>query len=300
MSQPKPVHGHAVEVSAPYGEAPGRVRQVLAEAVLDVEGVLRQPPPRARVVRFDASGVVYELVYYLDDFPRIYDLQGEVLSRVWYAFRRHGIKLPYPGADVHFRDAVKVATEARVAETEHVADLLSGVEFLEALTSEQFARLASQAQIVPYPAGASVVRQGDEGDSLFVVVEGRVEVSVHAAGGGPEQRLATLGPGDYFGEMSLLTGAPRSATIRTVEETRLLVLRKDAVRPLLIADPTVPERLSKTLARRQAERDHALHRAATAEHEGSGMDRASHLLGLMRRFFGLIGAGEVNGRTARG
>jgi CRP-like cAMP-binding protein len=109
-----------------------------------------------------------------------------------------------------------------------------------------------------------------------------------------------LGPGDYFGEMSLLTGAPRSATIHTVEETRLLVLRKDAVRPLLVADPTVPERLSKTLARRQAERDHALHRAATAEYEGPGADRAGQLLGLMRRFFGLIGGGDVNGRIGRG
>jgi CRP-like cAMP-binding protein len=134
-----------------------------------------------------------------------------------------------------------------------------------------------------------VVRQGDEGDSLFVVAEGRVEVSVHAPGGGPERSLATLGPGDYFGEMSLLTGAPRSATIRAVEETRLVVLRKDALRPLLVADPTVPERLSKTLARRQAERDDALHRASTAEYEGPGADRASQLLGRMRRFFGLMG-----------
>jgi small-conductance mechanosensitive channel len=300
MSQPKPMHGHSIEVSAPYGEAPGRVRQVLVEAVLDLEGVLRHPSPRARVVRFDASGVVYELVYYLDDFPRIYDLQGEVLARVWYAFRRHDIRLPYPASDVLLRDAAKVAEEARAVETGRAAALLSGVEFLEALTSEQFSRLASEAQIVPYPAGAPVVRQGDAGDSLFVVVEGRVEVSVHAPGGGPEQRLATLGPGDYFGEMSLLTGAPRSATIHAVEETRLAVLRKDALRPLLVADPTVPERLSKTLARRQAERDHALHRSATAEYEAPGVDRASQLLGLMRRFFGLIGGGDVNGRAARG
>jgi small-conductance mechanosensitive channel len=289
MSQPQPIHGHAIEVSAPYGEAPGRVRQVLIEAALDVKGVLPAPPPRARVARFDASAIVYQLVYYLDDYPRIHDLQGDVLSRVWYAFRRYGIQMPYPAADVFWRDAVKVANDARAAETGRIAALLSGVEFLEALTSEQFERLASEAQIVPYPTGAAVVRQGDDGDSLFVVVDGRVEVSVHAPGGGPEQLLATLGPGDYFGEMSLLTGAPRSATIRAVEETRLVVLRKDALRPLLVADPTVPERLSKTLARRQAERDDALHRAATAEYEGPGADRASQLLGRMRRFFGLMG-----------
>jgi CRP-like cAMP-binding protein len=115
-----------------------------------------------------------------------------------------------------------------------------------------------------------------------------VEVSVRPPGGGPVQRLATLGPGDYFGEMSLLTGAPRSATIRAVEETRLVVLGKEALRPLLVADPTVLERLSKTLARRQAEREDAIHRAAASD-EGPGADRAGQLLGRMRRFFGLMG-----------
>jgi small-conductance mechanosensitive channel/CRP-like cAMP-binding protein len=296
MSQPLPVHGHAIEVSAPYAEPPGRVRQVLIEAALDVQGVLREPTPRARVLRFDGSGVVYQLVYYLEDFPRIYDLQGDVLARVWYAFRRNGIQLPYPTSDILWRDAGTMAGNERAVEVSRIAGLLGGVEFLEALTSEQLDRLASQARIVPYPVGGAVVRQGDEGDSLFLVAEGRVEVSVHPPGGGPERRLATLGPGDYFGEMSLLTGAPRSATIRAVEETGLVVLHKEALRPLLVADPTVLERLSKTLARRQAERDDAIHRAAISEYEAPGGDRAGHLLGLMRRFFGLMG-GDL---TARG
>lgn len=289
MSQPLPVHGHAIEVSAPYAEAPERVRQVLVEAALDVEGVLAQPVPRARVMRFEASAIVYQLVYFLVDYSRIYDLQGDVLSRCWYAFRRHGIEMPFPVADVLFRDAVQVAKDARAAEVARIGALLAGVEFLEALTSEQVERLASEARIVPFPKGGTVVHQGDEGDSLFLVVEGRVEVSVELPGGGPMQRLATLGASDYFGEMSLLTGAPRSATIRAVEETRLVVLRKEALRPLLVADPTVLERLSKTLARRQAELEDAIHRAAVSEYEGPGGDRAGQLLGRMRRFFGLMG-----------
>ena len=287
MSQPLPVHGHAVEVSAPYAEAPGRVRAVLVEAALDVTGVLRQPVPVARVARFESSAIVYQLVYYLEDYPRIYDLQGEVLGRVWYAFRRHGIDMPFPVADVLWRDAARVTDDARAVEVGRIAALLAGVEFLEALTSDQLERLASESRIVPFPLGGAVVRQGDEGDSLFLVVSGRVEVSVRTPGGGPEQSLATLGPGDYFGEMSLLTGAPRSATIRAVDETRLVILRKEALRPLLVADPTVLERLSKTLARRQAERDDAINRAAV--YEGPGADRASQLLSRMRRFFGLMG-----------
>jgi small-conductance mechanosensitive channel/CRP-like cAMP-binding protein len=287
MSEPRAVHGHAIEISAPSSEPPDRVRRVLLDAVAEVRGVLREPAPRARIARIDAPKVVYQVVYYLEDYPRIHDLQGEVLSRAWYAFRRHGIALPYPASDVFWRDSVKVAGDTRAAETRRVAALLQGIDFLEALSSDQLEGLASEAQIVPYPAGSAVVSQDDAGDSLFVVAEGRVEVSVHAPGGGPERNLATLGPGDYFGEMSLLTGAPRSATIRAGGEVGLVILRKDALRPLLVADPTVPERLSKTLARRQAERDDALHRTVTPEDEGPGADRASQLLALMRRFFGL-------------
>jgi CRP-like cAMP-binding protein len=107
--------------------------------------------------------------------------------------------------------------------------------------------------------------------------------------GGVPAFVALVAAIDYFGEMSLLTGAPRSATIRAVEETRLVILRKEALRPLLVADPTVLERLSKTLARRQVERDDAIHHAAVSEDEGPGADRASQLLSRMRRFFGLMG-----------
>ena len=290
MSQPLPIHGHAIEVAAPYAEPPGRVRKALIEAALDVPGVLRQPSPIARVTRFESSAIVYQLVYYLDDYPRIYDLQGEVLSRCWYAFRRHGIDMPFPGLG-HQRarrgEGRRPGARGRGGPDRRPA---GGGGVPRGARHRPAPKLASESRIVPYPVGGAVVHQGDEGDSLFVVAEGRVDVSVRAAGAGPEQSLATLGSGDYFGEMSLLTGAPRSATIRAAEETRLVVLRKEALRPLLVADPTVLERLSKTLGVRQAERDDAIHRAATSEYEGPGVDQASQLLNRMRRFFGLMGS----------
>lgn len=200
------------------------------------------------------------------------------------------------GVDV----AALVATSAALsivlglALQETLSNLFAGLALMlerpfEAGDWIQMGDLIGQVQEVSWRAvRLKLIRQED-----FLVVpnsvEGRVEVSVEPPGGGPMQRLATLGASDYFGEMSLLTGAPRSATIRAVEETRLVVLRKEALRPLLVADPTVLERLSKTLARRQAEREDAIHRAAVSDYEGPGDDRAGQLLGRMRRFFGLMG-----------
>ena len=178
--------------------------------------------------------------------------------------------MPFPVSDINWRDADKVARDARVVEVGRIAALLVGVEFLEALTTEQLQRLASESRIVPYPIEGAVVRQGDEGDSLFVVAEGRVDVSVRAVVGG-----ARTEPGH---------ARPRRLLRRDVAAHRGAALgdnprrRGDAPRgPPERGPAPAPGRRSdgagapsKTLARRQAEREDAINRAAVSEDEGPG------------------------------
>lgn len=287
MSQPTPIHGHAVEVGVVYAEPPSRVRAVLVGAALEVADVLRQPAPAVELIRFDNFSIVYRLTFWIADFAHLQEIEGQVLAHVWYAFRRHDIKIPFPISDVYWRDGHEVGVEAERRERGRLTALLQGVDFLEALTREEIEQLARVARVAPYPGGLPVVRQGDAGDSLFVIVSGEVEVLAQPADRGPERSLARLGPGNYFGEMSFLTGAPRSATIRALEDTELLVLTKEALRPVLLTDPAAAERLSHTLARRQAEREDALQRLA-AESTVSERDQARTLLSGIRRFFGLI------------
>lgn len=295
ISQPTPIHGHSVEVAVAYDQPPGRVRDVLAAATLEEARVLRDPAPDVVVARLDDFAIVYRITYWIDDFQHINAIAGQVLSNVWYAFRRHGIRIPFPASDVNWRDADRVAGEERQRSLERITALLRGVDFLEALTQEQFERLAADVRMAPHPRGLPVVRQGEAGDSLFVIARGRVEVVVQPPGDEPERSLAVLGPGNYFGEMSLLTGEPRSATIRPLEETELLVLTKEAVRPLLLGDPAAAERLSQTLAKRKAEREDAMQRVAS-QTPAPDRDAASLLLGRIRRFFDLIG-GEPGQRA---
>lgn len=289
ISQPTPIHGHSVEIGVVYGEPPNRVRGVLLEAAVEVPDVLRQPPPAVELIRFDNFSVVYRLTVWIKDFAHLREIEGEVLAHVWYAFRRHDIKIPFPVSDVYWRDAQQVGADAERRERSRVTALLGNVDFLEALTREQRERLASDARVVPYQKGLAVVRQGETGDSLFVIVSGHVEVFGQHEDRGPERSLARLGPGSYFGEMSFLTGAPRSATIRALEDTELLVLTREALRPVLLADPAVAERLSHTLARRRAERDDVLQRMSV-ERASSEREEEGTLLRSIRRFFGLIGS----------
>jgi small-conductance mechanosensitive channel/CRP-like cAMP-binding protein len=288
LSQPTPLHGQSVDVDVTYHEPPDRVRQALIDTALEVDGVLREPPPRAVVVRFDHSAVVYRLTYWIQDFPRVLDIEGQILAHIWYAFRRQGIRIPFPVSDVRWRDAAVAEAAERTAERARIGGLLRAVDFLAALTQEGLDRLAGEARFAPYPAGMVVVRQGDPGDSLFVVAQGRVQVSVESTAGGRERGIAVIEAGDYFGEMSLLTGAPRSATIRTLADTELLVLTREALRPVLLGDPAAAERLSQAMAKRRVEHEEAVP-ALAPEAPPAGPDLATFLLGRIRRFFGLLG-----------
>ena len=108
-----------------------------------------------------------------------------------------------------------------------------------------------------YAAGQVVIRQGDAGESMFVILSGRVEVTVRDQDG-PEVRLAELTAGDFFGEMSLMTGAPRVATVTATEETRVMEVSKDSFRHVLEARPELVDELGRALHVRMAERAQAV------------------------------------------
>ena len=128
---------------------------------------------------------------------------------------------------------------------------------MEPLGPERVRQLATENIDRVYAAGEQVIRQGEPGASLFVVMSGSVEVTARE-GDLPPARLAVLGAGDYFGEMSLMTGAPRMATVTTLEETRLLEVGKPAFAGILAAEPGLVESLGQSLRLRLAERTQAI------------------------------------------
>jgi CRP-like cAMP-binding protein len=134
---------------------------------------------------------------------------------------------------------------------------LGAIGLLDVLGAEQLRCLAEENIDRVYAAGEQVIRQGDPGGSLFVVMAGRVEVTAADAGGTPV-KLALLGAGDYFGEMSLMTGAPRVATVTAVQETRLLEVGKDSFKKILAAEPGLVEVFGEALRTRLAERAQAI------------------------------------------
>src|SRR4051812_16505404 len=127
--------------------------------------------------------------------------------------------------------------------------------FAEVLDGEEIDILGGSITPLSLAAGEVLIREDDSGNSMFVIVSGEIDVSVGDDDGGPARRLARLGAGDIVGEMSLMTGARRSATVTAATAVTTLEVTKAAIEPILNAAPALVERFAAMLERRQAELD---------------------------------------------
>jgi CRP-like cAMP-binding protein len=147
--------------------------------------------------------------------------------------------------------------------------------FAETLNGRQLDHLAAQCQVAFFPAGAALMAEGDFGDAMFAIVAGEATVSLHDERG-EEHGVAAVKAGDIVGEMSLLTGMRRRATVVARTEVAALEITKVALEEMFARAPDLIDRFGEVLARRQAELDRV------------AADAASHkdFAGRIRRFFG--------------
>jgi CRP-like cAMP-binding protein len=178
-------------------------------------------------------------------------------DRIWFALARHGIEIPVATQAIRLTQLPAMREELPDAAVQRRAESLERVAILDALSPQQIGTLAAESADRVYAAGEPVIREGEAGESMFIVIEGRVEVTVRE-GDGPPVTLRTLGAGDYFGEMSLMTGARRRATVTAIEETRVLELQKGSFKRVLDARPELVGQLGAALQSRLAERTQAI------------------------------------------
>ena len=136
--------------------------------------------------------------------------------------------------------------------TKNPGEILKATPFFaDVLNDDELNMLATRARFISYAAGATPIEEDGPGHSMFVVVSGRLRVTV----AGEAEPVATLGPGDIVGEMSLLTGARRSATVTALEPVEAIEINKQALAHVLMQSPTLVARFVEMLLRRQRELD---------------------------------------------
>jgi len=163
----------------------------------------------------------------------------------------------------------------------NASDTLATISlFADVLDADQIERLAARCNIAVFPGGSLLMAEDDFGTSMFALAEGSVSVTL-AGKRGDEYGVADLGAGDIVGEMSLMTGSRRNATVTAVTDVVAIEITKVALEEILMRAPDLIDRFGDVLSRRQAERDKAAVDAARADKDD--------LVSQIRRFFG--GAG---------
>jgi len=287
-TKPSPTSRRTVEVSCGYDVPPEQVRSTILGALSEIHNVLSEPTPSVLTSHFGASGVDYQVRYFTRDFSVRDATDSAVRERIWYALRRADISIPYPRRDVHLHE-VTGEREGR-ARDERRADVearLRDVDFLAVLPSEALSRLASRSPTKIYAPRELVIRQGAAGDAMFLIVRGEVSVMVGRDGNSTAE-VARLRKGSLFGEMSLMTGEPRAASVQAVAETEVVVVTKDEFSAIVAEAPELLARMTRILAERQDELEsHLAARAARSSRDGALEERTSALLGRVKAFFKL-------------
>ena len=260
-----------------YTDSPAKTIHVVREAVRDADNVSERITPIVRIRNLGDFSIEWEIKYWLDDFAKYNDTDALVRQRVWYALRRSGLTFAFPTRTLHLE---RKAISRPVTAEEQIADRLSAVDVFAPLSTEELRQLATATVGHVFAPGETLIRAGDQGSSMFVVHNGRVAVQV-ADKAGP-RTVAILSEGNFFGEMALFTGEPRTANVVALEETEVLEIGHSAMKHIFETNPGLAESISWTIAERQAGLAAESEQAAqTSIHETAG------LLASIRRFFGL-------------
>lgn len=269
-----------LDYALPPSEAIALLRRVLKLHPV----VLETPPPQIWVTAYEASSISYEIMAFQDQLGERarYTLRSELLEQIWYALERAGQSVPFPVMEIKRREPGKDQNylDFSCGGSEERMGYLRRNPLFIGLAPSQLEALAGVTRFLRYGAGEVIVQEGDQGDALFQIVHGSVEV-LKDSPGGPPTLIARLGADAVFGEMTLCIGEPRSATVRASEQTVLIEVERADLMPLIDSDPGLLERIANLVNARRSE----LQQLADAEAARLG----DSLLRRMQQLFASVG-----------
>jgi small-conductance mechanosensitive channel/CRP-like cAMP-binding protein len=273
------------------GATPGQVIGTVESAVRNVASpnIAKQPQPACLLLGFEGGNLRYGLRYWLTDISADGSTDSLVRINIFTTLQRAGIRVSEPQQTVHLVEQDEEHAEiVQEREIQRRIKALKGVDLFARLTARELRTLAKRLQYHPFAKGDVITLQGAISDCIYIIAVGEAEV-LYQTESGEKQSLAKLEAGRFFGEMGLMTGEPRRATVVARTETICYQLDKSSFQDLIVKRPTIAENISKIIASRQFDLDTARQNLAV---DAANADRGyRELLAKIRRFFN-IGAGH--------
>ncbi|MBV9008425.1 MAG: mechanosensitive ion channel [Verrucomicrobia bacterium] len=279
---PTELHAMRLRVGIDYNVRPNRVKEALFRAVHNAEGVIKDPRPKIYLIEFGESAAIYEIKYYINNHAVHNDVGDAIRTNIWYELRREKITMPFPVRTLHVeRRPAQPSAERR----DEARAILRGEQLFHCLSDEQIDALLTNSRMNHFGRGERLIEEGAAGDSMFVLLRGSAHVSV--AKDGAPIRVGMLQPGDCFGEMSLLTGERRTATVRAERDCYVLEISKPVMGEVIRQSPDCLTQLSELLATRRLETEGVMKDAAGAKSSDKEHEYSASFLSRLRAFFEL-------------
>jgi CRP-like cAMP-binding protein len=270
-----------------YSAPADRIVPIFQAAMEATAGVLTDPKSIVLIDECNDRGVVYSLNFWVSDYPDSFPISRQVVVNALKFLDQDGLAPAYPKRDITIAKAIPRQLDSRI----DVPTVLARVPLLQTLGPEAIQTLERSAHVHEYPDRRIIINEGDPGSSLFVVIAGLLEASQCDASGG-QRAVGRLLPGDVFGEISLLTGAPRIASVTALTAVTLVEIDKHHLQLLFDAHPEMIARLTDIEAARLLANRNAAHLRpeVQARIESMGIGLAEY---LRQRILQLFGRGDA-------
>lgn len=267
-----------IPVSVEYGCDTLLISEALLEAARREPRVMSDPPPRVWFKAFGESSLNFELLVWINQPAENEPIKSALNFAIDQAFRSRGIEMPFPQRELYLRNVEELLPlfqsdrskpeasgngkttplepidRVETRKPTHAAinnmalrSLLRRINYFEQCSDVEILQLIEYGYRQIYPSEQIVCEEGEPGDSFYIILQGTVEIFSRRV----EQYIATLNEGEFFGEMSLLMGIPRSATVRTLEDSVLFVIERNDLQRLLENHRELADQIAQKLMERQ-------------------------------------------------
>lgn len=267
-----------VEFSTLYTNPPAKTIEVIREVVRQCANVSPKIRPKVRIRNLGSDGIEWEVKYWLIDYSKHNATNALIRQHIWYAFQREGIDFAYPTRTVYVQN--EEPADVFVESPDEIFHRLSQVPVFSPLDKEEIEHLAKASSIRVFAPDEPIVIEEQKGKSMFVIHRGRVTVSISE--NDRSKQVGQLAEGDFFGEMGLFTGEPRTATVTADEETEVLEIGHHCLKPILEKNPNLVQSISRIIDERRADLDKRQTEVAASEKAIN-----TGLVNSIRKFFGL-------------
>lgn len=249
FTKPTPIHAERIQIGFSYNDPPNLARQVLKSTALETKGILLDPEPDVFTLAYADSAVSYEVKFFIRDYGDIEQIRERFMTRVWYAAKRNNLSIPFPIRTVYNFHG---PTSQQKGLAKKFSESLQAIPSYVPINREEdsLAPSVSGISLQHFAAGEKVIRQGQMGNELYIIVAGQA-LMTRRDESGEDVELLSLRSGEFFGEMSLFSGEPSTVTIAASNDLEVMNISATVVNQMIDRQPSFAREIGQIIESRR-------------------------------------------------